>query len=683
MDASEGQGAEKSEDAAQTPEPSTSSTADAGMERSTYVPMASPDQVLDSWTNRLKGRLGSWSKFSMGMSTSPPNGGKDSFSRRSSLSPETLPDHFEVREYEVLKLNNFRDNGHIMNTPRILRLSLEAVENIKLNGSIIEVSPQCRKVTKSHPYGDITAIYLKAQDKFVISYRNDHEFVYSSNSARVIVDDIQRRVVAVQSLERERKGVASHRMQTASTEFSSVELQSNGSGLKANGVSKVQALLGVSEKERLRGNVDSILLDNLTPEGRTLAQFLANYRQTSLFGHDQGGTAAEGSNPRINKLHTFRKGMVKYIMDNRLEEIRRGNFGDNIVEDNEDVPLPQELERMLSEEAVDLKDIRDPSIDYSESSRASQVSRALRASRASGDSSASQGRIHRSSMEMEDYINHVIKDAVEAAVIMPVLDEAWAALETDRKHEERLVKFIQKLQSEHQSFYGIPTGSQSGTGWHSAVFELSQIDRERLPSRKLKAILSAAHAVHFEHQRLDEMEEFLQAENDDSSAYPRPPPAPSEEIPSTEVAAGEPGGSTGGSHGIANSKREPLSADDFLPIFIFVVVQAAPEAPCRTQELLWALGGDRELQGESGYYLTMYEAAISYLGKQMKAMHLPPEPEPPMQLRAGLARQSSISVMVGNWSTPTSTQAAADKEDRVVREVTESSILVNHKDMIL
>ena len=163
-------------------------------------------------------------------------------------------------------------------------------------------------------------------------------------------------------------------------------------------------------QERLRGNVDSILLDYSTPEGRTLAQFLATYRQTSRFGHDQGNAGAAGaggSNPRfvgpnallansrstycgfcrISKLHAFCKGMVKYIMDNRLEEIRRGNFGENEVEEDEDTPLPQELERMLSEhELGSTQDNRDPSIDYSDSSRAS------RASRASGDSSPTQGR---------------------------------------------------------------------------------------------------------------------------------------------------------------------------------------------------------------------------------------------------------------------------------------------------
>lgn len=81
----------------------------------------------------------------------------------------------------------------------------------------------------------------------------------------------------------------------------------------------------------------------------------------------------------------------------------------------------------------------------------------------------------------------------------------------------------------------------------------------------------------------------------------------------------------------------------------------------------------------------MYEAAISYLGKQMKSMHVAPEPKPSTQAR-GLDRQSSKTIMgmVGNWSTPTSTQAtAADKEDKVEREVAASHVVVSDKDMIL
>lgn len=66
-----------------------------------------------------------------------------------------------------------------------------------------------------------------------------------------------------------------------------------------------------------------------------------------------------------------------------------------------------------------------------------------------------------------------------------------------------------------------------------------------------------------------------------------------------------------------------LAADDFLPIFIFVVVQcctqAAMPAPMRTRDLLWALADDTHLQSEAGYYLTMFEAALEFLKNLMQA----------------------------------------------------------------
>ena len=70
-------------------------------------------------------------------------------------------------------------------------------------------------------------------------------------------------------------------------------------------------------------------------------------------------------------------------------------------------------------------------------------------------------------------------------------------------------------------------------------------------------------------------------------------------------------------------KWVPLAADDFLPIFIFVVVQcstqAAMPAPMRTRDLLWALADDTHLQSEAGYYLTMFEAALEFLKNLMLA----------------------------------------------------------------
>lgn len=56
-----------------------------------------------------------------------------------------------------------------------------------------------------------------------------------------------------------------------------------------------------------------------------------------------------------------------------------------------------------------------------------------------------------------------------------------------------------------------------------------------------------------------------------------------------------------------------LGADDFLPIFIFVVCQAHLLHPLWNKDLLWRLCHPDQLRGESGYYLTMYESAIEFI----------------------------------------------------------------------
>ena len=84
---------------------------------------------------------------------------------------EVLPEHFKVLEYSVTKINNLRDNGHNRPSPRVLRLTLAGIDNIKrtavkskmslrrkscVNDSSVPVD----RVTKSHSYTDIAAVYV-------------------------------------------------------------------------------------------------------------------------------------------------------------------------------------------------------------------------------------------------------------------------------------------------------------------------------------------------------------------------------------------------------------------------------------------------------------------------------------------------------------------------------------------
>lgn len=60
---------------------------------------------------------------------------------------------------------------------------------------------------------------------------------------------------------------------------------------------------------------------------------------------------------------------------------------------------------------------------------------------------------------------------------------------------------------------------------------------------------------------------------------------------------------------------EPIGADDFLPIFILVLLLSgvATDQPHATIQYLWSLGSQASLQSESGYYLTAMESSIFYL----------------------------------------------------------------------
>jgi hypothetical protein len=61
-----------------------------------------------------------------------------------------------------------------------------------------------------------------------------------------------------------------------------------------------------------------------------------------------------------------------------------------------------------------------------------------------------------------------------------------------------------------------------------------------------------------------------------------------------------------------DTSSHPLGADDFLPIFIYCVVQAEIERPCALCVLLRSLCDRLNKIGEIGYYLLTFEAAITH-----------------------------------------------------------------------
>lgn len=56
-----------------------------------------------------------------------------------------------------------------------------------------------------------------------------------------------------------------------------------------------------------------------------------------------------------------------------------------------------------------------------------------------------------------------------------------------------------------------------------------------------------------------------------------------------------------------------IGGDVFLDILVYVVIQARLRRPHQRLQFAWALCDPEQLQSEGGYYLTVFESAITFL----------------------------------------------------------------------
>jgi hypothetical protein len=136
-----------------------------------------------------------------------------------------------------------------------------------------------------------------------------------------------------------------------------------------------------------------------------------------------------------------------------------------------------------------------------------------------------------------------------------------------------MVNRLRFLSQRSQSDWDIPVELQSPVFWENARNDLKGIEHSPNQSMKLYALVGCAKSIYSEFQ--DVVLRRIQAEN-----------------PNKEVT---------------------LGADDFLPIFMFVLCQSDLRTPLLNKELLWGLCHPDQLYGESGYYLTVYESALEYI----------------------------------------------------------------------
>ena len=120
-----------------------------------------------------------------------------------------------------------------------------------------------------------------------------------------------------------------------------------------------------------------------------------------------------------------------------------------------------------------------------------------------------------------------------------------------------------------QSFFEISPALRSPSHWQGAIIEMAAMNSAEQPLEKLRVLLRAAKAIFA----------IFAAEKS-----MRPPDGP-----------------------------DVLGADDFIPVFNFVLTHADLETPLYEKECMWNLCNPDMIAGEGGYYLTVFDASLEFL----------------------------------------------------------------------
>jgi hypothetical protein len=179
-------------------------------------------------------------------------------------------------------------------------------------------------------------------------------------------------------------------------------------------------------------------------------------------------------------------------------------------------------------------------------------------------------------------VREAVREQIEIEVYVPVRSILSRWLVNGWRHEDMEVAFkIKELRKRPQGFFRIPEDKMSPSNWSSVSTILKEgVGMSTLPCAKLRAIVEAAR----------EISRLYSTEHEEDVA---------------EDAV----------HGSAERADDYklLSADDFLPIFIFCVIQAEMDRPCALCVLLRTLCDRVNGIGEIGYYLASFEASISHI----------------------------------------------------------------------
>ena len=197
------------------------------------------------------------------------------------------------------------------------------------------------------------------------------------------------------------------------------------------------------------------------------------------------------------------------------------------------------------------------------------------------DYSSLRNRIDSKTGELycEELFRQAIREHVEIEIYVPLRKAISTVLVNAFRHDDMSLKHkMNSLQTRPQSYFDLH--QQSVSGWESVIHILKEgVGRSSLPCKKLRAIVDAAKEIY----RLHEEERQINISQQDSGGQ------------------------------ALEESMEKLGADDFLPIFVFCIIMTDLERPCALCALLEELCDKRAKISEAGYYLSSFQAAVTYI----------------------------------------------------------------------
>eukprot|EP01138_Halocafeteria_seosinensis_P004954 gb/GECG01005066.1/.p1 GENE.gb/GECG01005066.1/~~gb/GECG01005066.1/.p1 ORF type:complete len:709 (+),score=72.15 gb/GECG01005066.1/:1-2127(+) len=169
--------------------------------------------------------------------------------------------------------------------------------------------------------------------------------------------------------------------------------------------------------------------------------------------------------------------------------------------------------------------------------------------------------------EVGETVSSIAMRVCERLVYLPLYHDLNKCLEIGLEYskEKEVMGALKRLKWFSQDGFLVAKELQSSEGWTAAVMELQRAEMESLPHDKLTWFLGCCRTIHVLHHMYTAKK---------------------------------------------GKKYVPLGADDFFPIFCYVIAQSRLSRPVLFQDLLWNVCDSHMLRGESGYYLTTYEAAL-------------------------------------------------------------------------